>query len=251
MRTLSRSGHLDVLAAIPPDRREVLLAHCRQRKYRKGEVVWRQGDPAPTAAFLVDGKAVSEYESAAGRTVITGLWLPGDLIGANNLAEYNLHQMTVRCLENCIVHALPVERLFALIRSDPELAVALVKALSVRLHWFGHLTLVLLTQTTWERVCGMLLALSEHFGVETEDGLLIDLKLTHETLAAMVGVTRPFLSVTLKDLERKGLVMTRRARIIIRDPARLQACSNDAPASASRDAGRNANEGGTRPATRY
>ena len=108
-----------------------------------------------------------------------------------------------------------------------ELAEAVIKALSVRLHWFGHLTLVLSTRTAGERVCGMLLALSEHCGVNLEDGLLIDLSLTHEILAAMVGVTRPFLTVTLKDLERKGLVRSQRRRIVIVDPIRLQALAGD------------------------
>jgi hypothetical protein len=68
----------------------------------------------------------------------------------------------------------------------------------VRLHWYNHLTLVLGTLPAFERVCGMLLALSEHFAVKTADGLLIDLTLTHATLAAMVGVGRPFLTMTLE-----------------------------------------------------
>jgi CRP-like cAMP-binding protein len=200
-----------------------MLAHCRQRRYRKGEVVWHQGDPAPTVAFLVEGKAISEYHSPNGRTVITGLWFPGDIIGANNIGTYNLHQMTVRCIENSLIYALPVERFYVLVKSHPELAEVVIRALSVRLHWFGHLTLILGTQTAEERVCGMLLALSEHFAVETEEGLLIDLKLTHETLAAMVGVTRSFLTVTLSQLERRGLIRSHRRRIIIREPEQLEA----------------------------
>lgn len=220
---LSRSGHLDVLAAIPQAHRKAVIEHCRQHRYRKGEIVWHQGDAAPTVAFLVEGKAISEYHSPNGRTVITGLWFPGDIIGANNLGTYNLHQMTVRCIENSLVYALSVERFYALVKSHPDLAEAVIKALSVRLHWFGHLTLILGTQTAWERVCGMLLALSEHFAVEIKDGLLIDLNLTHETLAAMVGVTRSFLTVTLSQLERRGLVRSERRRIVIRDPAQLEA----------------------------
>ena len=232
MASLSRSGHLDVLAAIPEAHRQAVLEHCQIRKYRKDDVVWHQGETAPFTAFVVEGKAVSEYHSPSGRTVITGLWLPGDLIGANNLATHNLHQTTVRCLENSLLYVLPVEQFYALVRAHGELAEAVIKALSVRLHWFGHLTLVLSTKTAEERVCGMLVALSEHFGVKIENGLLIDLSLTHEILAAMVGVTRPFLTVTLKDLERKSLVRSERRRIVIVDPIRLQAAAGDRVAPA-------------------
>lgn len=225
MARISRSGHLDVLAAIPKDHRAVVLGRCCQRRYAKGEVVWRQGDPVQVVVFLAEGKAVTEYHNREGRRYITGLWLPGDLIGAHNLAPYNVHQMTVRCIESSLVYALPVEELRALVRSHPDWAEAIITALSVRLHWFSGLAL-LFSQSASERVSGILLSLSEHFGVETRSGLMIDLSLTHETLAAMVGVTRSFFSTTLKQLERNGLVQTERRRIVIRDRARLRACAD-------------------------
>jgi CRP-like cAMP-binding protein len=226
----SRSGHLDVLAAIPQERRTLVLAQCGQQRYRKGEIVWRQGDAASVVGFLGEGKALSEYRSSRGRSVITGLWSAGDLIGALNLSAYNVHQMTVRCLENSLLHTLSVDQFYALVRSSPEVAEAVVRALSVRLHWYNHLTLVLGTLPAFERVCGMLLALSEHFAVGTPDGLLIDLNLTHATLAAMVGVGRPFLTMTLRRLERSGHISSVHRRIVIRDAAGLEALAFGAAA---------------------
>jgi CRP-like cAMP-binding protein len=219
----SRSGHLDVLAAIPQQQRSLVLAQCGERRYRKGEIIWRQGDAASMVGFLGEGKAVSEYRDSRGRSVITGLWSSGDLIGALNLSAHPVHQMTVRCLENSLLHTLSVEQFYALVRSYPEVAEAAVRALSVRLYWYNHLTLVLGTLPNFERVCGMLLALSEHFAIRTDDGLLIDLNLTHATLAAMVGVGRPFLTMTLKRLEQSGHLRTVRRRIVIRDAAGLEA----------------------------
>lgn len=227
--TPSRSGHLDILAAIPQEHRDLVLAKCGQRRYRKGEIIWRQGEAAPGVGILGEGKAVSEYQSSGGRTVITGLWSSGDLIGALNLSASNVHQMTVRCLEDSLLHTLSVEQFYALVRAYPEVAEAAVRALSVRLHWYNHLTLVLGTLPAFERVCGMLLALCEHFAVETADGLRIDLNLTHATLAAMVGVGRPFLTVTLSRLERSGHLASVRRRIVIRDAAGLEALAFGAP----------------------
>jgi len=234
---LSRSGHLDVLAAIPREHRDMVLAKCGLRRCRKGEVIWRQGEAASMVAFLGEGKAVSEYLSPAGRTVITGLWSSGDLVGALNLgSDEDAHQMTVRCLEDSVLHTLSVEEFYALVRSYPELAEAAVRALSVRLQWYNHLTLVLGTLPAFERVCGMLLALSEHFAIRTEDGLLIDLNLTHATLAAMVGVGRPFLTMALNRLERSGHLASVRRRILIRDAAGLASMAFDASARRPRGA---------------
>lgn len=230
MATLSRSGHLDVLAALPQAHRDLVLEKCGERRYRKREIVWRQGDSAREVGILGEGKAVSEYRGAGGRTVITGLWSAGDLIGATNLGIHNVHQMTVRCLENSLVHTLDIGAFYALLRSNPELAEAVVRALSTRLHWFSHLTLVLGTQPAFERICGMLLALAERFAIGTADGLLIDVSLTHATLAGMVGVGRPFLTVTLRQLEKSGHLRSERRRLVIRDPAGLRALAFEASA---------------------
>jgi CRP-like cAMP-binding protein len=233
--TLSRSGHLDVLAAIPHEHRKLVLAQCGQQRYRKGEIIWRQGAAGPIAGILGEGKAVSEYQSSRGRSVITGLWSSGDLIGALNLgACSDVHQMTVRCLENSLLHTLSVEQFYALVRSYPDFAETVVRALSVRLHWYNHLTLVLGTLPAFERVCGMLHALCEHFAVKTADGLLIDLNLTHVTLAAMVGVGRPFLTMTLSQLEQRELLRSVRRRIVILDPAGLKALAFEESASKRR-----------------
>ena len=239
MAISSRSGHLDVLAAIPHERRERVLAQCGTERYRKGELIWRQGEAASTVGFLGEGKAFSEYRSSRGRSVITGLWSAGDLIGALNLGASGVHQMSVRCLENCLLHTLSVEQFYALVKSDSAVAEAVVRALSVRLHWYNHLTLVLGTLPAFERVCGMLLALSEHFAVRTPDGLLIDVSLTHATLAAMVGVGRPFFTVTLSRLERGAYLSIAHRRIVIRDPAGLEklAFGDTAHATPQSDAG--------------
>ena len=119
-------------------------------------------------------------------------------------------------------------------RSYPAMAEAAVRALSIRLHWYNHLTLVLGTLPAFERVCGMLLALCEHFAVETADGQLIDLNLTHATLAAMVGVGRPFLTMTLSRLERSGHLRIVQRRIVIRDAAGLDALAFRVPSRRSK-----------------
>jgi len=108
---LSRSGHLDVLGAIPLEHRKLVLAQCGQQRYRKGEIIWRQGEAAPMVGILGEGRAVSEYESSRGRVVITGLWSSGDLIGALNLGACSeVHQMTVRCLEHSLLHTLSIDQ---------------------------------------------------------------------------------------------------------------------------------------------
>ena len=57
----------------------------------------------------------------------------------------------------------------------------------------------------WKKITATY-ALSERFGVPSDDGVLIDLKLTNDDLAAIAGVSRQFTNSTLQDLRKRGLI---------------------------------------------
>jgi CRP-like cAMP-binding protein len=221
-RDVRADGDLDVLGSIPPAYRKAVLEQCERRVVAKGETVWVQGEPAQYVVFLVSGKAMSWYQARNGKTGTTGFWCAGDLLGAADMGTGTTRQQTVRCLEECVIHTLSYERFDDLIRRFPELALAVIRALSIRLRWVAQLAVTLETQSASERICSVLLALSERFGMESDAGIVIDLKLTNEDLAAIAGVTRQFTNTTLHDLRNRGLLVTRNRNLILADRAALE-----------------------------
>jgi CRP/FNR family transcriptional regulator, cyclic AMP receptor protein len=205
-KDLRADGHLDVLGSIPEPYRSAVLQQCERREFAKGALIWTQGEPADYVAFLLSGKAMSSYQSLNGKTGTTGFWCAGDLLGAADLGSVSTRQQTVRCLDACVIRTLSFERFDELVRRFPELAAAVIRALSIRLRWVAQLAVTLETQSAPERICGLLLALSERFGVPGEDGVRIDLKLTNDDLAAIAGVSRQFANATLQDLRKRGLI---------------------------------------------
>ena len=73
------------------------------------------------------------------------------------------------------------------------------------------------TESGYQRVCGVLLALADRFAVPCAQGTVIDLKLTHEDLASISGVSRQYVNATLSDLRRRGLLRMRKREIILPD----------------------------------
>lgn len=221
-RTARNDGHLDVLASIPTEYRTAVLEQCERRVLQKNGIVWSQGEPADYVAFLSSGRVMSSYQSRNGRTGTTGFWGPGDLLGAADLGLPTVRQMTVRCLEPCVIRTLSIERFQALVRRFPEVSLAIIRALSVRLRWVAHLAVSLETQNAAGRICTVLLALCERFAQRTPQGMQIDLRLTNEDLAAIAGVTRQFANATLGDLKRRGLLHSKGGVLVIADPAALE-----------------------------
>jgi CRP/FNR family cyclic AMP-dependent transcriptional regulator len=226
-------GHLDVLGAIPSEYRSAVLEQCGRRQLRRGQAIWSQGDRAEFVALLMSGTAMSVCQSGNGKTGSTGFWCAGDILGAGDLGSKTTRQQTVRCLEPCVLYTLSYPRFNALVRRFPELAESVIRALSIRLRWVARLAVMLETESGYERVCGVLVALADRFGRACPQGSLIDLRLTHEDLAAITGVSRQFANATLSDLRKRGLLQMRKRALIVTDCGKLAPAAGVSSAEAS------------------
>ena len=74
-----------------------------------------------------------------------------------------------------------------------------------------------------ERLISFLLTMSERFGQETKDGLLVDVPLKHQDIASSINASREKASRELAALERKGLISQKRGVITLKDVPALRA----------------------------
>lgn len=222
-RATPAHGHHDFIGAIPAEYRSAVLEQCTVRSHRKGETVWSQGDAVHALAFLASGKVFSLFHGANGRSGAVNFWSSGDILGAELIAgEVTTRQTSLRCLEDATIYYLEWPKFEAVVKRFPEVAYAVITALSVRLRWAIRLVHILQTQTAFNRVGSVLVALAERFPVETATGTMIDLDIIHEDLAAIVGVSRQFMTITLHELERQGLISNTRKRITLTDAGKLR-----------------------------
>ncbi|ACC83714.1 Crp/Fnr family transcriptional regulator [Nostoc punctiforme] len=139
-----------------------------------------------------------------GTTVALGLWGPGDIVG-KSLSKLEPYQM--ECLTKVEAIVLPIEEwtqltetLLAHIQQAQELMV-------IRSH--KKVDTMLIKLLAW---------LSKKFGSEVEKGRLIDMRLTHEDLAEMLGSTRVTITRVLGQFEQEGLIARLSLhRIVVRE----------------------------------
>lgn len=127
-----------------------------------------------------------------GTTVALGLWGPGDIVG-KSLSKLEPYQM--ECLTKVEATTLPIEEwhyatetLLAHIQQAEELMV---------IRSYKKVDTMLIKLLAW---------LSKRFGSEVEKGRLIDMRLTHEDLAEMLGSTRVTITRILGQFEQEGLI---------------------------------------------
>jgi CRP-like cAMP-binding protein len=215
-------GHLDVLRGIPAVHRHAILAQCSTKHFKKGVIIWHQGERSDFVAFVARGQAITLCHAPNGRIGASGIWSVGDMLGASYIYNPTSRHTTVKSIEPITLFCLPHARMHEVMRRYPDFAEAMIKAVSSRLRWAHNLTHILQTLPAFERVCAILLSLSDRYGVQTDDGVLVEVSLTHEHLAAFVGVTRQFATITLHNLVDKGLITIRKRKIILHDQTQLR-----------------------------
>ena len=169
---------------------------------RAGEALVRQGDPVPCVWVVESGALRESCLSEDGRELASEVLGAGDLAG---WVDADGSPVTVRAL-----------KLSRLRRASPDEAAGLRSARERR-------TLQLACDLAWldvgRRVERRLHDLAARFGREVSGGVLVDLRLSHEDLAALTGTTRESVSRALAALERGGrLRRAGRGRYVVRPP---------------------------------
>ena len=106
--------------------------------------------------------------------------------------------------------------------SNPEAALHTIEALSNRLRSTTESAEGLFSLSVTQRIARKLLELMERYGVPQAEGVLIDLDLSQEAMATLVGTTRESANRALRSLRDQGIVEIDRSHIRVIDPERLE-----------------------------
>jgi CRP-like cAMP-binding protein len=125
----------------------------------------------------------------------------------------------VRCfaIEDALMHLVDRRRLEAWMH-DPALAANLVRVLSAQIADRELAVAIALEPRVERRLLLKLRQLAERWGRVTPDGIRLDLRLTHQELANMVGAVRESVTIALGRLSGAGEIEVRNRTLLIRLP---------------------------------
>ncbi|WP_088888851.1 Crp/Fnr family transcriptional regulator [Leptolyngbya ohadii] len=127
-----------------------------------------------------------------GTLIVLGIWGAGDWVG-RSLTQANPFQ--IECLTK--VKAAPIA-----INQVPDLA----NTLLTHVHHLEALMVIRSSKRADVMLLRLLQWLADRFGQTTADGRLIDLRLTHQDLADLIGITRITVTRVLSQLEQQHYI---------------------------------------------
>ena len=192
------------------------------RSFGAGEVVFREGDEGDTCYIVRSGQARAVREHADGRSITLATFGPGEIFGELAMFDDEHRSATVEAVEETEAAAILGADMRRLLRSHPEIAVKMLRALSHRLRETNERLARQSFQTVQSRVASVLadmVATARSQGAGEHDVLITA---TQSDLAQLAGSSRESASRFLAVLERAGIISQGRGRLIVHDPGRLE-----------------------------
>jgi CRP/FNR family cyclic AMP-dependent transcriptional regulator len=173
-------------------------------KYRKGQVIYSQGDPGDAVFYIQKGKAKLTVVSEQGKEAVIAILGTDEFFGEGCLAGQAQRIATVTAMTDSIVARLEKSAIINVIHREPafsELFIAHLLGRSIRV----EADLVDQLFNSSEKRLARLLLLLANFGKEGTPEPVIG-KISQETLAEMIGTTRSRVSFFMNKFRELGFI---------------------------------------------
>ena len=202
------------------ERREV-LAMARRRQFKRGEILFHEGDPADTVHFIAEGRVMARRTSPMGDSVAFRVIGPGRALGdVAVVSTAQRRSSTVTALEPTTTLSLTFAEFAQLCAAHPGIQTHLATLLAARVKRLSDHLLEALFLPTDRRVVRRLLDLCEQYEAGPDRPVVIPL--TQTDIAELAGATRPSTNRVLRALATEGLLRLRRVQVEVVDRAGLR-----------------------------
>jgi CRP/FNR family transcriptional regulator, cyclic AMP receptor protein len=209
-----------LLAGMSEDDRRSLLVRCRRRRFRRGEVVFHDGDPGETLHLVAKGRFAVRVTTPLGDTAMLRVFRTGDHFGELAALERGPRTGSVIALEDGETLSVHHEELNELRAAQPAIDRAILAALADEVRRLARALVEALYLPVERRLWRRLLDLAE---VYADGGGPVTVPLTQEELAQLAGTTRSSANRVLRTGETDGVVRMTRRRIEVVDLPALRA----------------------------
>ena len=152
--------------------------------------------------------------SDKGRETILHILKPDEVFGELLLSEEQ-RAFTAVTLEDSLVTIISKESFVELLSTVPTVALTFIRLLSKRLALVERGLAEFSHTWSYHRLARVLLQLSEKYGEEVPNGTLINVRLTHEDLANLIGTSRETVTTQLNKFTRLGLVKRQARHFVV------------------------------------
>ncbi len=191
-------------------------------RYKKKDRIFYQGEPCLGMHLICSGKVKLTKATQFGREQIVRITNPGELLEEKDLFIGDRHSVSALTLEDTQICFIKKEDFSNFLRSCPSVAMHFINELGKALSEAQAQIEALTFKSARRRLAEQLLELSKEYGHPVKDGISLNIRLTREELAEMIGVTTETAIRLLSRLKQERLIEDQDGSLVILDDERLR-----------------------------
>lgn len=191
-----------------------LLENCHTKRYSNASRIIHAGDPSTTLYYITGGSVSVMIEDETGHEMVLAYLNQGDFFGEMGLFEEDERSALVIARGECEVAEISYSKFRELAQQDPEILMLLAGQVTRRLRATSRKVINLAFLDVAGRVARTLLDLAHQPDAMTHpDGMQI--RITRQEIAKIVGCSREMAGRVLKELEEQGLITAHGKTIVV------------------------------------
>lgn len=196
----------------------------RRRQLRRGEYLFRAGDPMRAVYAIRSGSVKTFTSSSDGQDHVTGFSLPGELIGLDAI-DSGVYPCSARALETSSVCEVAYEGLEELSMKIRGLQRQLLRLMSREIHHDEKMMVLLGQMAAEERLVALLFDFSSRFRQRGFSSRMFHLSMSRNDIGNYLGLAVETVSRLFTRLQAEGLLSVQNKFVKIHDMERLHRMS--------------------------
>jgi CRP-like cAMP-binding protein len=215
-------GRLPFFRHLSPDAVAEVNRLFEDRDVAAEQVIYAEEDPAKYLYLVAMGKVKLVRHTSSGRDVLLDILRGGEYFGSLAIVSGQAYTETAIAQTDCCILQISADNFSTILNQYPDVTMRVLKAVGQRLEESQEIIKQLSVFSVEQRIAATLLRIAKKLGERKQIGMLIQIPLSRQDLAAMTGTTVETVSRVMSRFTAEGLISTGRKWVVLTDLARLE-----------------------------
>ncbi len=185
------------------------------KNFKKNEIILHEENTSEFMYVILDGEAKVVQSTDTGKEIIMSVHQSGDFFGELSLIDGKTAPAAVCATRDSVTAIISKHDFFALLLGQNKVLENLLRILCSRLRESMKKIQILNFNNAAQRIKMLFLLLSETYGEQNENGTILKIRLIHQDIADMTGLTRETVTRILDKWRRGGEIQVLKNKFIL------------------------------------
>ncbi|WP_240666768.1 Crp/Fnr family transcriptional regulator [Longirhabdus pacifica] len=196
------------------------------KTFNKKSVVFMQDEERTSVFFIVKGVIRIYKIDDEGNEQVIAFLTDGEMFPHTGFFDQSPYPATAEVMDETTLLSIPITAFESVLEKFPQIAIKVMRVMGKKIRDLQQQMKHLISNDTTAMICAAILRLAKDHGKEVENTIVVELPITHQHLANMIGVARESVTRTMNQLKQDNVLTTDRKKIVILNVEGLKAKLN-------------------------